>query len=46
MVLVLFWVMGNHLGSFSEASHKPEGQELRGGDLGGQEVFQNVKLEF
>ena len=46
MVLVLFWVMGNHLGSFSEASHKPEGQELGGGDVGGQEVFQNVKLEF
>ena len=42
----MFWGMGNHLGPFSEASERPEGQELGGGDVGGQEVFQNVKLEF
>ena len=41
MVLVLFWGMGNHLGSY-----KPEGQEAGGGDVGSQEVLQNVKLEF
>ena len=44
MVLVLFWGMGIHLGPFSEASHKPEGQELGGGAVGGQEVPQDVKF--
>ena len=28
--------MGNHLGLFSEASDRPEGQELGGGAVGGQ----------
>ena len=47
MVLVakpMFWGMGNHLGPFSEASDRPEGQELGGGALGGQEGFQEVKF--
>ena len=39
-----FWDMGNHLGPFSEASDQPEGQELGGGAVGGQEVLQEVKL--
>ena len=34
--MVLFWGMGNHLGLFSEASDRPEGQELGGGAVGGQ----------
>ena len=33
-----FLGMGNHLGPFSEASDQPEGQELGGGAVGGQEV--------
>ena len=47
MVLVakpVFWGMGNHLGPFSEASDRPEGQELGGGAVGGQEVLQDVKF--
>ena len=47
MVLVakpVFWGMGNHLGPFSEASDRPEGQELGGGAVGGQEVLQEVKF--
>ena len=47
MVLVakqLFWCMGNHLGLFSEASDRPEVQELGGGAVGGQEVLQEVKF--
>ena len=47
MVLVakpMFWGMGNHLGPFSEASDRPEGQELGGGAVGGHEVFQDVKF--
>ena len=47
MVLVatpMFWGMGNHLGPFSEASDRPEGQELGGGAVGGQEVLQEVKF--
>ena len=36
--------MGNHLGPFSEASDQPEGQELGGGAVGGQEVLQEVKF--
>ena len=45
MVLVskpMFWGMGNHLGSFSEALDKPEGQELGAGAVGGQEGLQDV----
>ena len=41
MILVakpMFWSMGNHLGLFSESSYRPEGQELGGGAVGGQEV--------
>ena len=47
MVLVtkpMFWDMGNHLRSFSEAPDQPEGQELGGGAVGGQEVLQEVKF--
>ena len=40
----MFWGMENHLGPFSEASDQPEGQELGGGAVGGQEVLQEVKL--
>ena len=40
----IFWAIGNHLGSFSEASDQPEGQELGGGAVGGHEEFQEVKL--
>ena len=41
-----FLGMGNHLGPFSEASDQPEGQELGGGAVGGQEVLQEVKFHF
>ena len=37
MVLVvnpIFWAIGNHLGSFSEASDQPEGQEKVAGAVG------------
>ena len=47
MVLVakpMFWGMGNHLGPFSEASDRPEGQEQGGPAVGGQEVLQEVKF--
>ena len=47
MVLVakpMFWGMGNHLGPFSEASDRPEDQEMGGGAVGGQEGLQEVKL--
>ena len=47
MVLVakpIFWGMENHLGPFSEASDRPEGQELDGGTVGGQEGLQDVKF--
>ena len=47
MVLVakpMFWRMGNHLGPFSEASDRPECQELGGGAVGGQEILQEVKF--
>ena len=40
----MFWEMGNHLGSFSETPDRPEGQELGGGAVGGQEVLQEVKF--
>ena len=46
MVLVSnprFLSMGNHLGPFSEASDRPEGQELGGGAVGGQGGLQEVK---
>ena len=47
MVLVanpMFWAIGHPLGSFSEASDRPEGQELGGEALGGQEGLQEVKF--
>ena len=47
MVLVakpMFWGMGNHLESLPEASDRPEGQELGGGAIGGQEVLREVKF--
>ena len=40
----IFWAIGHHLGSFSEASDQPGGQELGGGAVGGQEVLQVVKF--
>ena len=39
-----FLGMGNHLGLFSGASDQPEGQELGGGAVGGQEGLQEVKF--
>ena len=36
--------MANHLGPFSGASDRPEGQELGGGAVGGQEGLQEVKF--
>ena len=47
MVLVakpMFYGMGNHLGPFSEASDQPEGQEVGGEGVGGQEGLQEVKF--
>ena len=47
MVLVakpMSWGMGNHLGPFSDASDRPEGQELGGRAAGGQEGLPKVKL--
>ena len=47
MVLVakpMFCCMGNHLGQFSEASDRPEGQELGAGAVGGQKDIQEVKF--
>ena len=49
MVLVakpMFWGMGNHLGPFSEASDRPEGQELGGRAVGGQEGLQEVNFNL
>ena len=49
MVLVakpIFWGMGNHLGPFSEASDRPEGQDLGGGAVGGQKQLQEVKFQL
>ena len=40
----MFWGMGNHLGPISEATDRPEGQELGGLALGGQEGLQEVKF--
>ena len=39
-----FLGMGNHLEPFSEASNRPEGQELGGRAAGGQEGLQEVKF--
>ena len=47
MVLVakpMFWDMEDYLGQFSEASDQPEGQELGGGAVGGQEGLQEMKF--
>ena len=47
MVLVanpMFWGMGIFLGSFSEASGRPERQELDREAVGGQEGLQEVKF--
>ena len=47
MVLVskpTFCGMDNHLGPFSGASDQPEGQELGGGAVGGQEGLKEVKF--
>ena len=47
MVLVakpMFSGIGNHLGPFSEASNRPEGQELGGEAVGGQKGLQEVKF--
>ena len=40
------WQVGmrNHLEPISEASDRPEGQELSGRAVGGQEVLQDVKF--
>ena len=38
------WGMGNQLGPFSDASDRPEGQELGGRAVGGQEGLQEVKF--
>ena len=49
MVLVakpMFWGMGNHLGPFTEASNRPNSQELGGGAVGGQEELQEVKFQL
>ena len=42
----MFCGMGNHYGPFSEASNQPEGQELGGMALGGQEGLQEVKFNL
>ena len=47
MVLVaklIFSIMRNHLEPISEAPDRPEGQELSGLAVGGQEVLQGVKF--
>ena len=40
----MFCGMGNHLEPFSEASNRPEGHELGGEAVGGQEGLQEVKF--
>ena len=40
----MFWAMGNHLGPYSGASDRPEGQEQGGGAVGGQGQLQGLKL--
>ena len=37
----IFWAIGHHLESFSEASDQPEGQELGGG---AEEVKKDFKM--
>ena len=47
MVLVakpMFWGMGNHLEPLPEASDQPEGQELGGGAVGGQQGLQDMEF--
>ena len=39
-----FLGMANYLGPFSGASDQPEGQELGGGAVGGQEGLQDVEF--
>ena len=39
-----FLGMANYLGPFSGAKDSPEGQELAGWAVGGQEVLQEVKF--
>ena len=41
-----FLGMVDHLGPFSGASDQPEGQELGGGAVGGQEGLQDVKFSL
>ena len=38
----MFWGMGNHLGLFSDASDRREGQELGGEAVGGQGELRGV----
>ena len=40
----MFLGMGNHLGPYSGASDRSEGQEQGGGAVGGQGQLQGVKL--
>ena len=40
----MFWGIGNHLGSCTEASDRPEGYKQGGGAVGGQEALQGVKF--
>ena len=40
----IFWAIGHHLGPFSEASDRPEGQELGGGAVGSQDGLLKVKF--
>ena len=39
----MFWGMGNHLGQFSGASNRSEGQEKGEGAVGGQGQLLGVK---
>ena len=42
----MFWGNGNHFGPYAEASDRPEGQELGGGAVAGQEELQEVKFQI
>ena len=47
MVLVakpMFWDMGNHLGPYLRATDQPEGQELGGRAVEGQDILQKVRF--
>ena len=46
MAKPMFWGMGNHLGPFTEALNRPDGQGLGGGAVGGQEGLQEVKFQL